>query len=648
MNWREVFSLTKKPYRLRDMAIVVGIFAVMLFGFMYLLSNINVDESNVKYQDRFYFVSDGWDITVDGEPVGGTLPVWVDVEPNGSVTLSRTLPADMEPDYAFATRNYHHELRAYVDGKLIYSFPSEDQVMSGTVMTDDWNMIPVNPSYEGSKIDITFKTSNAGYNGYINPFYFGEDNSILASIKSQNLLPYGLSLTIVILGLLLILVDSVYTKNYVDKSHLLLGFIFLAVGMWFADRSRMPIFVIGSNVKFFLAFSGFIFVPILLSFYAGERFPKHNQAVVNILSIADLVMMGTLFTLVATRGVPVHSIVQYIYLFAGISILYTIFLLWYYSYGKGKRTLGRVALNSVRLEFISAVLTVVFSVLSILVDALTTGNWSSSQRDWTGIGNLQMVAVIIFGFFHLIVLLYQGYYGVLENEETQKQLHNSQLQLMMGQIQPHFMFNTLSSIRTLIKIDPDMAYNMTYNFSNYLRANVDNLTNLDGIGFAAEVKHIESYVGIEEVRFGDRLHVEYDIQESDFIVPPLSIQPLIENAIKHGVCQRPEGGTVWLSSYSEGDNYVIEVKDNGVGIPEEKLNALFPKKPTYAVSEYAAIDEDTWNRPNLTGNGSEEHESTGMKNIILRLREISNATLDVKSEVGKGTIIKVYVPKKID
>ncbi len=648
MNWRDYFTLKRKPYRIRDMAIVVGIFGVVLFGTMYLISNLNIEKSNVGYQYRFETLDEGWDVTVNGEAVSGNLPLWVEIEPHQKAVFTRTIEKPFEAGDAFLTRNYHNEIQAQMNGERIYEFPSKSQSFTGTVITDDWNMISVPNDVQGSEVSIEFIAGNAGYIGYINPIYYGEDNAMFAFVRSKNILPYVLSIIIITLGLLLILVDSVFTKNFADKSHLLLGFIFLAVGMWFADRSRMPIFAIGSNVKFFLAFSGFIFVPILLSFYAGERFFMHNQTVANILSILDLVLMLGLFTLVGTKGIPVHSIVQYVYLAAAISIVYIVYLMVYYAYGKGKQGIGRVAHNSVKMELLSAIITIILSILSIVYDAISTNNWSSSQRDWSGIGVLQMVAVIVFAFFHLVVLLYQGYYGVLETENIQKQLHDSQLQLMMSQIQPHFMFNTLSSIRTLIKIDPDLAYNMTYNFSNYLRANVDNITNLDGIKFSAEVKHIESYVGIEEVRFGDRLKFEYDIQESGFIVPPLSIQPLVENAIKHGVCQRPEGGTVWLRSFIEGDNYIIEVEDNGVGIPQERLDYLFPKKARYAVSEHAPASDNRFDSDgmNLTGNGSEVHESTGMKNIMLRLKEICNATLDVTTEVGKGTLIRVVIPRQ--
>ena len=629
------FSIKERPKKVRNIACICALFGVLLVGFLFILSNINLDEDNIDYASRFDVLSEDWTIIVNDQIVKGDLPLWVDINPNDKAELIRRID-DVEPNYAFVTRNYHNKLSVYCNNDQIYSFPDDKQPMSGTIITDDWNMIHIPADKDDNTVRVVFEAGGTGYSGYILPLYFGEDNSIWANIRQQFVPSYVLALVVALLGGMLVLVDSVFSRNYEDKSHILLGFVFVAVGMWFANRSRMPIFAVGSNVKFFLAFTGLIIVPLLLVLYAGDRFKSHDQTFINILSIIDTALMVILFVYIALSNTPINAILPIVYFAILISCIYLGYLMWYYAHGPGKNGLGRVERNSVRIEFIAAIITLIGSFISIAWDAMSTNNFSLIKRDWSGVGNIQMLSVIVFGLFHLIVLLYRGYYGVLESEEIQKKLHTSQLQLMMGQIQPHFTFNTLSSIRTLIKIDPEMAYNMTYNFSNYLRANVDNITNLDGIRFAAEVKHIESYVGIEEVRFGDRLRVEYDIRETDFIVPPLSIQPLVENAIKHGVVKKLEGGTVWLRSYANEKGFIVEVEDNGVGIPQEKIDAILHGKND--------IHDDS-DMPNLTGNGSEDHKSTGMRNIILRLQELSGATMEITSEVDKGTLTKITFPR---
>lgn len=212
------------------------------------------------------------------------------------------------------------------------------------------------------------------------------------------------------------------------------------------------------------------------------------------------------------------------------------------------------------------------------------------------------------------------YHTEKENRMLARMLQESKSALMISQIQPHFIYNTLNSIRTLIRIEPDRAYDMVYDFAKYLRAHIDSLSNEKEVIFFRELEHIESYVNIEKVRFGERLRVEFDIQTTDFYLPALSIQPLVENAIKHGVCKRPEGGTVWIRSYKDKENekgYVVEVEDDGVG-----------------------FDVEQWD------NAKGVKKSAGINNIRFRVEAISNARLFIESEINKGTKATIKFPDR--
>jgi sensor histidine kinase YesM len=173
-------------------------------------------------------------------------------------------------------------------------------------------------------------------------------------------------------------------------------------------------------------------------------------------------------------------------------------------------------------------------------------------------------------------------------------------------MKPHFIFNTLGAIRTMIKSSPDKAYNLTTSFSKYLRANINNISPTETISFAQEMDHVKTYVDIEKQRFGDRLTVLYDINCENFNIPPLTVEPLVENAVKHGVCKRVKGGTVKISSREEEDKYIVTVEDDGVGFDVQELN--------------------------------DETGSVGLKYIKLRLKELSNADFKIESKKGVGTI----------
>jgi len=186
---------------------------------------------------------------------------------------------------------------------------------------------------------------------------------------------------------------------------------------------------------------------------------------------------------------------------------------------------------------------------------------------------------------------------------------------MLSQVKPHFIYNTLSSIAMLCTREPAKAKELTLDFSDYLRNNLDTLGK-DGItlcGFEEELEHIKTYLAIESVRFGDRLKVEYDVSETNFCVPALSIQPIVENAVKHGICHKKGGGTVTISTDKTGEGYIITVKDDGVGFDREK--AL---------------------------NDGNVH--IGIENIEKRIA-MFGGEVNIESQVGIGTTVTVFIKK---
>ena len=211
---------------------------------------------------------------------------------------------------------------------------------------------------------------------------------------------------------------------------------------------------------------------------------------------------------------------------------------------------------------------------------------------------------------------------VRDNKELTRLLKMSRAELMASQIKPHFIYNALNSIRTLIKVDPDKAQQTVYDFSTYLRSNLDNTGAEAQIPFSRELRHIEAYLNIEKIRFEERLQVATDIRAKSFLVPPLSVQPLVENAVKHGICTRVEGGTVTIRSREETDAYVVEVEDDGVGFDPEELE-----------------QRQAW--------GGAEHKYThiGLANIRFRVEELAGGSLAVASWPGKGTLVTVRFPK---
>lgn len=171
----------------------------------------------------------------------------------------------------------------------------------------------------------------------------------------------------------------------------------------------------------------------------------------------------------------------------------------------------------------------------------------------------------------LEMLLYYCYLGAIQHSTVQKKLHESELsleqqknELLMAQIQPHFINNSLMAIQARCICYPEI-YESMKNFSRYLRSNFDNIGNSQAITFAQELKNIKAYLALEKMNFGDRLSVEYDIENDDFLLPALTVEPLVENAVRHGIAARERGGVVQIIQRDEEDGIIIEVHDIGRG-----------------------------------------------------------------------------------
>ena len=141
----------------------------------------------------------------------------------------------------------------------------------------------------------------------------------------------------------------------------------------------------------------------------------------------------------------------------------------------------------------------------------------------------------------------------------------TQAAFLASQIQPHFLYNTLTTIQELCYTNPPQAADTVVRFSNYLRQNIDFMEYKDKIPFSVEMEHIENYLDIQRARFGDAIQFVKEIEFDAFEIPPLTVQPLIENAVSHGIRKHSGQGTVTLSARKINGAVLISVNDDGIG-----------------------------------------------------------------------------------
>jgi two-component system LytT family sensor kinase len=204
-------------------------------------------------------------------------------------------------------------------------------------------------------------------------------------------------------------------------------------------------------------------------------------------------------------------------------------------------------------------------------------------------------------------------------EEQERLLLHARMEALQNQINPHFLFNTLNSISSLVRFDPDTAREMIFKLATILRRLLSS-----GEAFAPlreELEFIDNYLDIEVVRFGsEKLHVvkELDPASLDVVVPSMLLQPLIENSIKHGLAPKIEGGSIFLRSRVINSRLIIEVEDDGVGMGSAQLD-----------------ESSSWSGMGI-----------GMANISERLQVLygDTARMTIDSREGKGTLVRIRLP----
>ena len=218
----------------------------------------------------------------------------------------------------------------------------------------------------------------------------------------------------------------------------------------------------------------------------------------------------------------------------------------------------------------------------------------------------------------LPIRIWSSYRAEKQLEMQRVRLTEAQLAALTNQINPHFLFNTLNSVASLIRIDPERARSMIYKLSSILRRLLRKTENL--VTLRDELSFIDDYLAIEMVRFGEKLrfHKEVDPKALDLLVPSMILQPIIENSIRHGLANKVEGGTVSLRVWLEGPRVCISIQDDGLGMPASKLETLFER-------------------------------GIGVNNVKERLRVLFGASyqMTIHSELGAGTRTIIEIPELV-
>ena len=229
--------------------------------------------------------------------------------------------------------------------------------------------------------------------------------------------------------------------------------------------------------------------------------------------------------------------------------------------------------------------------------------------------NIACILAVIFSFIEHIY--YQSVLFMERRESLlirERELEDMRIRIVLSQIQPHFIFNVLNTIYYLCGKDVKQARDAISSFSDYLRANMAAIHQDVPVPVSQEMSFVEKYLYLEKLRFEEDLNIEYDLKGGNFYLPALSIQPIVENAVKHGIGSKLEGGTVRIATREEADAFVVTVSDDGVGFdPEKDL--------------------------------SDGREHVGIRNVRERVQKMCGGSLSITSREGEGTTVVIRIPK---
>ncbi|MBR0308372.1 MAG: histidine kinase [Mogibacterium sp.] len=344
-------------------------------------------------------------------------------------------------------------------------------------------------------------------------------------------------------------------------------------------------------LRTFVSVAGYSLRPVVIVLFFYITKPDRKYTLAWILTAANAAIHSTAFFSHICFWIDDQNHYQRGAL-SGLGLYVSIILLAYYLY------LTFRTYNSVRKrEMFVPVLNVLVIIISVLIDYE-----DGADRPVTYL-TVAIVISSLFSYIWLHLRFAEVHVADLEAEQR--------LNIMMSQMQPHFLFNTLATIQVLCKTDPNEASRVTKRFGKYLRQNMESLEKGTKIDFDKELEHTLNYAEIERARFPN-IRIETDIQDRDFSLPALTVQPMVENAIRHGVRIRDDG-VIKISSRNTGQLHEVTISDNGKGFDPEELEG-------------------------------KEGLHLGIRNVRERIERMCGGSLEIQSTPGTGTTVIIRIP----
>lgn len=516
--------------------------------------------------------------------------------PSGIVhEYSFTIPDDLRHDTALGFYLFHQFAAVYLDDTCIYKLEPSGRLPMIKTPGYNWAVVPIYAEDAGREIRVEIIPVYRGQDDEKTEFLFGASSAIVMKQLKMSWLKLALCEMLIFTGVLLILFSFYYRKTYKAGAEITaFGVLSLIMGIWRYVDSRFFPFMFPDRPIFLFLLSFSCMIMGMIPLITSQR--KRIERKIRYGYMIAVAVLG--FTAALLQWYGAAELRQFIWFFH-LSATFG-FVLVCIPVLRSQNKNNQMS----RLEKIS--LAVLF------VGALLDGFFFYVHRTEARTVFL-LIALLVYIIIAAFSVMTRYKKQMFEMERKSRELEQSRISSMMGQIRSHLIFNILNAISGMCKYDPEKADETIVCFARYLRANIDIIDSDQPIPFSMALGQLEDYIALEQIRYPGRILVEKKIEVSDFLFPPLILQPIVENAVKHGILPKREPGTICLRTWEEGDVIKLSVTDDGVGC---RTQHCFAKEG-----------------------------SVGLKNVRLRLQYMMNGTMELESQPGAGTTVTITIQK---
>ncbi len=478
-----------------------------------------------------------------------------------------------------------------IDGNVIFDTRESNDWHVGRTPGGYWVKVPISEDYADKKLNITIIPV---YNSVSNstPEFLVIDRQMLIHMIVWPKEGFLFSLGIIagLMGFILMLLSLFLGLSHYNRRRLFfLGAISVCTGIWKLTGLSLVtlIFDYYGRQKLFWYIGIMAYtLMLLLSLHLTNTLHGKEKSIIGTIScMSGSVLTFAIWLLNLLNIVDIHEVLVPYGITIGILHILTLIK------------------NPTRSEL----LWFVPSCIALLTDAFILFKT----------GSINGAPVLITWIILNLLIRGYGYLRTSERMEIElrskdEELRGIKTQALINQIRPHFIFNTLASINMICDSDPKRAMELTANFNNYLQANFSAISTTEPVPFETELDHTKAYLSVENALYVDKLHVDYDTEYLDFSLPPLTLQPLVENSVKHGVGRTHKEGHISIRTRKVAGGAEILVEDDG---------------------------------PSISIESKDNEVHVGLKNVTERLKIMCGGKLTVGIKPGNGNIVTIFIPQ---